>query len=121
MMHLHYILWGFFADSSQEASTNFLRMLALASFIVGICYQLWYYRQKNRVYKPQKNKAFEISGHPFFGSLFALIVLQIIVWLLGEREAADWMAIIMFCEFFILTGTLIGILLYKFWTKVRHS
>ena len=121
MMHLHYLLWGFFTDTSQEASTNFLRILALTGLIFGICYQLWYYRRKKRACKPQKSKLFEIVDRPYFGSLFALIVLQIIVWLLGQREAADWTAIIMFTEFFIMTGTLIGILLYKFWTNVHHS
>ena len=71
--------------------------------------------------KPQKNRLFEIVNQPFFGSLFALMVLQVIVWLLGQREAADWTAIVLFIEFFIMAGTLIGILIYKIWTKVRHS
>ena len=121
MMHLHYILWGFFTDTSQEASTNFLRALALVSVMFGVCYQLWYYRRRKNTYEPRKNKLFEIVDDPFFGSIFALLVLQTIVWILGEREAADWTAMIMFAEFFVATGTLIGILIYKIWTKVRHS
>ena len=121
MMHLHYRLWGFFTDTSQEASTHFLRILALIGLAYGICYQLWYYRRQKRMCDPRKNKLLEIVDHPFFGSLFALIVLQVIVWLLGEREAADWTAIVMFIEFFMMAGTLIGILIYKIWTKVRHS
>lgn len=121
MMHLHYLLWGFFTDTSQEASTSFLQVLALMGLVFGIFYQLWYYRRRKRMCDPRKKKLFEIVDHPFFGSLFALIVLQIIVWLLGEREAADWAAIIMFAEFFIMTGTLTGILLHKLWTNVHHS
>lgn len=121
MMHLHYLLWGFFADTSQEASTKFLRILALTGLILGICYQLWYYRRRKHIYRPQKSRLLEIVDQPFFGSLLALIVLQIIVWLLGAQEAADWTAIVMFIEFFMMAGTLVGILTYKIWTKVRHS
>jgi len=50
------------------------------------------------------------GSYPWY--LLSAVVLQ---------AAADWTAIVMFIEFFMMAGTLVGILTYKTWAKVRHS